>query len=397
MGTPPPPPKGDRASSSIFGRYPLCPNSWIHQDATQYRGRPQPGVVVLDGDPAQFPKRGLRGIEVDLSPGVVVLDGDPAHFPKRGLSPEIFGPCLLWPNGWMDQYVTWDGGRPQPRRLCVRCGPSPAYPRTGRTPLPNFRPTCIVLDGTQLLAPPKRGAASLPNFRLMSLWPNGWMHRDGTRHGGGPWSRPHCARWGRSSPLKKGQSPPFSAHSYCGQMAACIKMPLGMEVGLSPSLDVLDGDPTPSPKRGGAHNFRPTSIVSKRLHGSRKMPLGTNPTLPPLKGHRPQFSANVRCGQTAGWTKMPLGVEAGLGPGDFVFDGDSCSYPQKKGHTHPAQFLAHVCCGQTAGWIKMPLGTEVNVGPVGPGDVVLDGVAAPPKRGTAPSFRFMYIVAKRLD
>jgi len=26
-------------------------------------------------------------------------------------------------------------------------------------------------------------------------------------------------------------------------------------------------------------------------------------------------------------------------------------------------------------WIKMPLGTEVNVGP---GDVVLDGVGAPP-------------------
>jgi len=29
----------------------------------------------------------------------------------------------------------------------------------------------------------------------------------------------------------------------------------------------------------------------------------------------------------------------------------------------------------------MPLGTEVNLGP---GDVVLDGVAGPPKRGTAP-------------
>jgi len=42
----------------------------------------------------------------------------------------------------------------------------------------------------------------------------------------------------------------------------------------------------------------------------------------------------------------------------------------------------------------MPLGTEVNLGP---GDDVLDGVAAPPKRGTAPSFRSMSIVAKRLD
>jgi len=35
----------------------------------------------------------------------------------------------------------------------------------------------------------------------------------------------------------------------------------------------------------------------------------------------------------------------------------------------------------------MPLGTEVNLGPK---DVVLDGVAAPPNRGTAPSFRPMY-------
>jgi len=41
----------------------------------------------------------------------------------------------------------------------------------------------------------------------------------------------------------------------------------------------------------------------------------------------------------------------------------------------------------------MPLGTEVNLGP---GDVVLDGVADPPKKGTAPSFRFMSIMAKRL-
>jgi len=35
-----------------------------------------------------------------------------------------------------------------------------------------------------------------------------------------------------------------------------------------------------------------------------------------------QFSAYVRCGQTAGWIKMPLGMKVGLGPGDFVLDGD---------------------------------------------------------------------------
>jgi len=67
--------------------------------------------------------------------------------------------------------------------------------------------------------------------------------------------------------------------------------------------------------------------------------------------------------------------------------------PQKK-RTAPAQFLAHVYCGQTAGWIQMPLGTEVNLGQ---GDVVLDGVAAPPKRGTVPCFRSLFVVAKRLD
>jgi len=91
---------------------------------------------------------------------------------------------------------------------------------------------------------------------------------------------------------------------------------------------------------------------------------------------------------------MPLGMEVGLEPGDFVFDGTQLS-PGKRAHPPLTQFLAHVYCGQTAGWIKMPLGTQVNVGPgdVGPGDVVLDGVAAPHKRGTTPSFRFMSIVA----
>jgi len=55
-----------------------------------------------------------------------------------------------------------------------------------------------------------------------------------------------------------------------------------------------------------------------------------------LKGHTPQFSANVRCGLTAGWTKVPLGMEVGLGPGDFVFDGDPAT-PEKR-HTRPHPF-----------------------------------------------------------
>jgi len=41
-------------------------------------------------------------MEVDLDPGDFVLDGDPAPLLKKGAEPPpIFGPCLLWPNGWM--------------------------------------------------------------------------------------------------------------------------------------------------------------------------------------------------------------------------------------------------------------------------------------------------------
>jgi len=73
-------------------------------------------------------------------------------------------------------------------------------------------------------------------------------------------------------------------------------------------------------------------------------------------------------------------MEIGRSLCDIVLDGDPAPPTLKR---LSPQFLANVCCGQTAGWIKMPLGTEVNLGP---GDVVLDGVAASPKRGTAPVF-----------
>jgi len=70
-------------------------------------------------------------------------------------------------------------------------------------------------------------------------------------------------------PPKGTERPQFSAHVYCGQTAAWIKMPPGLEVGLGPGDIVLDGDPVLFPKRG----------------------------------HSPQFSAHVCCGQTAGWIK----------------------------------------------------------------------------------------------
>ena len=65
---------------------------------------------------------------------------------------------------------------------------------------------------------------------------------------------------------------------------------------------------------------------------------------------------------------MPLAMEVGLGPGDFVLDGHRA--PLKKGVQPPFQFSAHVYCGQMAGWIRMPLGMEVGLGT---GDFVLYG------------------------
>jgi len=75
---------------------------------------------------------------------------------------------------------------------------------------------------------------------------------------------------------------------------------------------------------------------------------------------------------------MPLGMEVGVGSGDFVFDGDPAT-SRKKWHSHPTQFLAHVYCGQMPGWMNMPLGTEVDLGT---DHIVLDVVPAVRKRGT---------------
>ena len=59
--------------------------------------------------------------------------------------------------------------------------------------------------------------------------------------------------------------------------------------------------------------------------------LDVDPATPAPKGHSPQFSAHVCCGQTAGWIKMPLGTKVGLGPRHIVFDGDPASL--QKGQT----------------------------------------------------------------
>ena len=62
--------------------------------------------------------------------------------------------------------------------------------------------------------------------------------------------------------------------------------------------------------------------------------LDRDPALPPPKGHSAQFSAHISCGQMVVWIKMSLGMELGLGPGDFVRWGP-CPLPPQKGAEPP--------------------------------------------------------------
>jgi len=82
------------------------------------------------------------GVEVGLDPGNIVLDGDTAPLSQKGAQPPpIFGPCLLWPNGWINQDVTWYRGRPGPRPHCAEWRPSSPPPKKGTAA--NFRPMSI--------------------------------------------------------------------------------------------------------------------------------------------------------------------------------------------------------------------------------------------------------------
>jgi len=119
-----------------------------------------------------------------------VFDGDPAPTPKGAEPHSIFGPRILWPNGCMDQDATWYGGRPRPRRHCVRCGPS--YPQN-------------------------KGHTHPTQFLARLLWPpNGLMDEDAVWYGSRARPRTHCTRRGPSSRERGTAAPPlFSAHFYC--------------------------------------------------------------------------------------------------------------------------------------------------------------------------------------
>ena len=76
-----------------------------------------------------------------------------------------------------------------------------------------------------------------------------------------------------------------------------------------------------------------------------------------------------------------LGTEVGLGPRDIALDGDPALTPTPKGAQHP-QFSARVYCGETTGWTGVPLGMEVGLGPV---HILLDGDQLPPPKRHRPS------------
>jgi len=109
---------------------------------------------------------------------------------------------------------------------------------------------------------------------VVVLSPSGCMDQHETWHADRPRPRPHCVRWGTSSPTQRvggAGSPQISAHICSAQIAGWIKMPLGTEVRLGPGDIVLGGDPAPLPKkkRGRSPPIFGPFIVAKRLDGSR--------------------------------------------------------------------------------------------------------------------------------
>jgi len=169
------------------------------------------------------------------------------------------------------------------------------------------------------------------------------MDQDETWRGGRRRPRPHYVRWRPSSP-QRGTAPNFRPMSIVAKRLCGLRCHLVWRSASAQATLCKMGTQL-SPKRGHSPHFSTISTVAKRLDGSRchlvwKQALA-HATLCQMEtqlspeGHSPQFSAHVRCGQTAGWIKMPLGMEVGLGQGDIVLDGTQLPPPKKKGTQSP--------------------------------------------------------------
>jgi len=156
---------------------------------------------------------------------------------------------------------------------------------------------------------------------------------------------------------KRGQSPQFSVRVYRDQTAAWIKMSLGMDVGIGPDDIVLDADPAPLPKKGALSNFRPMSIVAKRLSRwhlawiwafSRPHCVRWGPSSPCKKGHSPPIfglcllwpNGWIWMDEAATWYRSRPRPSR---PGPHCFRRGPSS-PAKRAQQHPL-FSAYVYCG----------------------------------------------------
>jgi len=93
--------------------------------------------------------------------------------------------------------------------------------------------------------------------------------------------------------------------------------------------------------------------------------------LPLKKGRNPIFGPCLLWPITAGYIKMPFGMEVGLRPGDFVLDGDPTPYPRRRS---PSPIFGP-CLLWPNGWMDQDdTGMEVSLGLR---DIVLDGDPAP--------------------
>jgi len=151
--------------------------------------------------------------KVGLGPGHIVLHGDPA--PPKGAHIQIFGSCLLWPNGRTSQLLhstysllsTFINSLNKLNfRLYTKLDKSFfGQPFVKRFALCYWTVVCLYVSLSVL------SVLSLcpvcPVCDVRALWPNGWTDQDETWRAGRhrPW--PHCVRCGPCSPPQRGTAP----------------------------------------------------------------------------------------------------------------------------------------------------------------------------------------------
>jgi len=157
---------------------------------------------------------------------------------------------------------------------------------------------------------------------------------------------------------------------------------------------MLDGDSAPPQKGGGAPpQFLAHVHCAKRLDGSKwhlawrwALVEATLCQLPSQKGGGATSPIFGHCGQTVGCIKMPLGMNVGLSPGDFVRWGPRPPSP-KRGRS-PS--ILGLCLLWPNGWMDQD--ATCYGGRPRPVDIVRWGPNSP-QMGTAPNFRPMSVVA----